>query len=360
MKPNISLRASESFNPPAAGGSKEAAFDSNGELNAYNNKDVITQLSNVLAHLSASKEGPAVRFARHASAAERGEYFSALHEALQQGDEGMRIVGQELLNPIREILDYEGFARKVLAPREVGPGEIPRYDRDAYITAWVIGRDGITPESRVQGRYFYPNEFLVTARPTVEIQDIYQMQYDVLARSQDRARQAVEYQEDRACINLLDAAATTVNDITYGVGFTWDVLMDLKWQVEKNRLPCDKMLVNLSETRSLFKSINSSTGGYHFDPVTNRELILQGYLGNILGIQLIASAGNGLFEPVPMGTIYAVSRPEYLGGMPIRVPLQSEPINEFLLGNAVKGWFFFEMISEVVLNPRGVAKAVIS
>ena len=354
MKPNISLRAAQTFNPPAAGGSREPAFNNKGELNAYDFKDTVTQLTNVLTHLAAQKEGPTTAFARHASANERAEYFSALNDALSQGDEGMRIVGQELLNPIREILDYEGFARKVLAPREVGPGEIPRYDRDAYITAWVIGRDGITPESRVQGRYFYPVEFLVTARPTVEIQDIYQMQYDVLARAQDRARQAVEYQEDRACVNLLETSSTTVNDITYVTQFDWNALMDLKYQVEKNRLPVDKFLINLSESRDILKYVTNE----HFDPVTQREIILQGYLGNILGIQLIASAGNGLFEPVPAGTVYAVSRPEYLGGMPIRVPLQSEPINEFLLGNAVKGWFFFEMISEVVLNPRGVAKAV--
>jgi len=361
--PKISLKASQAFNPPSFGGENAQgqvkagsgpAFNDGGELNAYDRKDAVNQLRSVLSFMANTDEGSITRHAKTMTANDRSEYFQALHTALQQGDEGMRIVGQELLNPIREVLDYEGFSRKVLAVREVGPGEIPRYDRDAYVTAWVIGNDGITPESRVSGRYYYPPEFLVTANVTLAIQDIYQMQYDALARSQDRAKQAIEFREDSACINLVDSASTTVNDVTYCTQFDWNALMDLKYQVEKNRLPCDKFLINLSETRDMLKYINYQ----HFDPVTMREVVLSGYIGNIAGVQIVASAGNGIFEPVPAGTVYAVSRPEYVGGMPIRVPLQSEPTNRFLLGEPIKGWFFYEMISQVVLNPRGVAKAV--
>jgi hypothetical protein len=264
------------------------------------------------------------------------------------------MVGQELLNPIREVLDYDGYSRKVLAPREIGPGEIPRYDRDAYTTAWVVGPDGITPESRVTGRYYYPPEFMVTAYATLSITDIYQMQYDSLARTQDRTAQATMFKEDSALINLLDTASTTINEPVYVTNFDWNALFNLRYQIEKNRLPCDKFLINMSEIRDMMIYINYQ----HMDPVTMRELILKGYIGNIAGVQIIANAGNGIFEPVPPGTVYAVSRPEYVGGMPIRVPLQTEPINRFLLGEPIKGWFFYEMISQVVLNPRGVAKAV--
>jgi hypothetical protein len=368
MATNISLRASQAFNPPGYGGEtpqgsilpgSDPAFNAQGELNAYSKKDAVNQLRSVLDFMSRNASQGTMSAIAQAedqtrTAEQRAQYFQALEEAFRSGEEGMRIVGQELLNPIREVLDYEGFARKVLAPREIGPGYIPRYDRDVYVTAWTIAPDGITPESRVQGKYVYPAEFLVTAQVTIDIRDLYQMQYDALARGQDRARQAIEFKEDSAAVNLLDTASTTVNSITYVTSFDWNALMDLKYQIERNRLPCDKFLINLSELRDMLKFINYQ----HFDPITMREIVLSGHIGNIAGVQLYASAGNGIFEPVPAGTVYAVSRPELVGGMPIRVPLQSEPTNRFLLGEPIKGFFFLEMISEIILNPRGVAKAV--
>lgn len=360
---DVSLK-SATFNPPSFGGENAwgkptagegLAFDDKGELNAYSRNDAITQLRSVLYHMASAQEGPMTRQAKTATAEQKGQYFAALQDALNShGEQGMRIVGQELLNPVREIIDFEGLSRKVWAPREVGPGEIPRYDRDVYVTAWTVARDGVTPESKVTGRFVFPPEFLVSADVIVDLRDIYTMQYDVLARSQDRARQAIEYREDTATVNLLDTASTTVNDVVYSTQFDWNALMDLKYQIEKNRLPCDKFLINLAETRDMLKYINYQ----HMDPVTMREVIMRGYIGNIAGVQLIASAGNGLFEPVPAGTVYACSRPEYLGGMPVRIPLTSEPINKFLMGLPEKGWFFYEMIGMVVLNPRGVAKAV--
>lgn len=362
MLPKLNLKATE-FNPSGYGGenadgtikhSASPVFNDSGELNAYDRRDALMQVRSIVdAMLSAQTLPTFQRHARTLTAEQRKEYVETVKEALQS-HEGMVLVGQELQNPIREVLDYEGFARKVFVPRDVGPGEIPRYDRDLYPVAWVVGVDGITPESMPVGRYFYPPEWTVTANIMLHVQDIYQLQYDAIARAQDRAKQAIQYQEDRSCVNLIDTASTVVNDIVYSSTFDWNALIDLRWQVEKNRIPCSKFLINLAETRDILKYVNYQ----HFDPVTMREVILAGYLGQIAGVQLVASAGNGIFEPVPPGTVYAVSEPQYLGGMPIRVPLQSEPTNKFLLGEAKKGWFLFETISQVVLNPRGAAKAV--
>lgn len=362
----ISLNASN-FNAPSYGGEDThgkikagdgQVFNDKGELNAYDKQDAVRQLAATIQNLMATGGGVskvASQSKIYASATDRAEYFNTLKSAIDSGPEGMKIAGETLLNPIREILDYEGFARKCLAVREIGPGEIPRYDRDIYPVAWVVARDGITPESHITARYFYPEEFLVTANINIDIRDIYQMQYDSLARSQDRARQAVEYREDAAFINVIDAASTTVNDIVYPSTWDWSGLIDLKYEVEKNRIPCDKFLFNMAEVNALLKNLNYQ----HIDPITTREIVLNGYIGNIAGVDIIVSAGNGYFEPVPSGTVYALSRPEYVGGMPIRIPLQSEPINKFFIGEPVKGWFLYEMIGQVVLNPRGVAKAVL-
>jgi hypothetical protein len=42
--------------------------------------------------------------------------------------------------------------------------------------------------------------------------------------------------------------------------------------------------------------------------------------------------------------------------MPIRVELFSEPVTQFLEGKATRGWLWYELISQVVINPKGVSK----
>ena len=91
------------------------------------------------------------------------------------------------------------------------------------------------------------------------------------------------------------------------------------------------------------------------DPVTQRELIMAGFIGTILNAQIITTAGTQTFEILQPGQVKAVTAPEYLGGMPIRVELFSEPVNEFMLGKPRQGWFWYELISQVLVNAAGVS-----
>jgi hypothetical protein len=258
------------------------------------------------------------------------------------------------LNPIKEVIDYEGLARKVFAPRTVKAGEIVRYDKDVYIQGWVIAEDGTTPQSVVEGRYIYPPEFEVTSYPSIEIKDKYRAQYDILARVQDRARMAIEYQEDLALINLLQAGAGATNTTTYFSALNLAALESIRYQIERHRLICDKFIIHRQEVSDLINQLSTTV----VDPVTRRELVMAGYIGTILNAMLITTAGTQTFEILQPGQVVAVTAPEYLGGMPIRVELFSEPVNEFMLGKPRQGWFWYELISQVLVNPAGVAIGV--
>ena len=61
------------------------------------------------------------------------------------------------------------------------------------------------------------------------------------------------------------------------------------------------------------------------------------------------------YQILQPGVAKAVTAPEYLGGMPIRVELFSEPVNEFMIGNPRQGWFYYELLSMILINPAGVA-----
>ena len=329
----------------------ERMFDKKGELNAYDDKDALQQIAYLLQNVT-KKASPGTFYREASNQMNPDDRRKVLAAAMQDPTgEGFAIVGQELLLPIKDIIDYEGWARKVYRVRPLAQGELFRIAKDVRATAWVVGQDGQSIESRLHGRYIQPSEFKVTAFPTVDIEDIYQMNYDVLDRAQDTARQEIELEEDKRALALLDRAAVTVNSQTIFTTLGISAFEDVRYQVERHRLMVEKFLINRAELSDIVKTMSTAV-----DPVTERELILAGYIGNILNSQILTAAGTGVEEVVPSGTFYAVTGSEYLGEMGVRVELFSEPFNMFSHRRLVKGWAFGEIIGYGIPNARSVAK----
>jgi hypothetical protein len=363
---------SGAFNPQAFGGfsdskrddvrdalgmtkSASRMFDNKGELNAYDKKDALTQIAYLLNNVT--KKAAPGSFYREASAVPAEDRRKILAAAMSDpSGEGFAIVGQELLLPIKDIIDYEGWARKIFRVRPLAQGELFRIAKDVRSTAWVVGQDGQSIEARLYGRYITPSEFKVTSFPTVDIEDIYQMNFDVLDRAQDTARQEIELEEDKRALSLIDQAATTVNSTTIFSTLGVAALEDIRFQVERHRLVVEKFLINRRELTDLIKTAVGLNGSQTVDPVTERELILAGYVGNVLNAQIITAAGTGVEEVVPAGTVYATTGSEYMGEMGVRVELFSEPFNKFSQREMVKGWAFGEIIGFALPNSRAVAK----
>lgn len=331
--------------------SKDRMFDKSGQINASDNADALRQIAHLLQRVS-----PAARrvAAVQETAAQRTARMRVLAEAMQDPTgEGFAIVGQELLLPIKDIVDYEGWARKVYRVRPLAQGELFRIAKDVRSVAFVVGQDGQAIEARLHGKYIQPDETKIVAFTSVDLFDIYQMNYDVLDRAQDTARQEIELNEDRRGERLLNRAATAVNTATTYTTLGTGAFEDVRYQVERHRLMVEKFLINRAELSDVLKTMSTTV-----DPVTERELILAGYIGNYLNAQIITTAGTNVEEVVPQGTFYAVTGSEYLGEMGIRVELFSEPYNRFVTAETVKGWAFCEIIGFGIPNARAVAIGV--
>lgn len=358
----VDRRTGDEFNPMSVGrlgrsgkrseSATEKMFNARGELNASNKGEALDKIQAILDGMAnGTYDAGNVRVASQAGDYTVDESEAILREAFSDpSSEGFRQVGQGLLNPIKEVIDYEGLARKILAPRTVKAGEVVRYDKDVYIQGWVIAEDGQTPQSVVEGKYIYPPEFEVTAYPSIEIKDKYRAQYDILARVQDRARMAIEYQEDLALVALLTAGANQVNTTTLFATLNLAALEAIRYQIERHRLICDKFIIHRQEVSDLINNLVNNV-----DPVTTRELVMAGYIGSILNALIITTAGTNTYEILQPGEVLACTVPEYLGGMPVRVELFSEPVNEFMTGLPRQGWFWYELISQVLANPAGVS-----
>ncbi len=344
------------YNPRAFGGrsaikgalnSQNRLFNKEGQINANSKEDALTQIAHLLQNTSrtAMSKSAFNKQSDMTPEARREVLASAM-----QDPEGFKVLGQELLLPIKDIVDYEGWARKVYRVRPLAQGELFRISKDVRATAWIVGQDGQAIESRLYGKYVQPSEFKIASFPTVDIEDIYQMNFDVLDRAQDTARQEIEVEEDKRGQALIDRAARTINVPTTFSTLGVAAFEDVRFQVERHRLVVEKFLINRAELSDVIKTMSSNV-----DPVTERELILAGYIGSFLNAQIVTAAGTGVEEVVPAGTFYACTGPEYMGEMGIRVELFSEPFNMYGFKRTVKGWAFVEIVGFAVVNPRAVA-----
>jgi len=338
------------YNRGKVASSNRRMFDKKGKINAFDKKDALTQIYHLMNDVTKKNAGSLsmTRSSEQDTEKQRRVLAAALKDP---SGEGFHRVGQELALPIKAILDYEGFSRKIYRVRQLGQAELFRVPKDIRSVAYIIGQDGMTPEARIKTKWITPEEFKVTAFPAIDIMDIYQTNFDILARAQDTARQEIELQEDKAGIDLLNAASTAVNTTTTFTTLGIGAFEDVRFQVERHRLLVENFLIARAEVSDIVKTMSSSV-----DPVTERELILAGYIGNILNAQILTSAGTGVEEVIPAGTFYATTGPDYLGEMGERIELFSEPYNRYGTGETVKGWAFCEMIGFVIPNARACAK----
>lgn len=353
-------KTGEPFNPlnfgkPGRSGkraqaSSERLWDKDGNVNANSSRDVLDKIKGLLDGMA---DGTYDVLNKTASM-DDAQSETILRQAFSDPTtEGFKQVGQALLNPIKEVIDYEGVMRKVWAPRSVKQGEVIRYDKDVFVVAHVIAEDGMTPQSVVEGKYVYPPEFEISAYPSIELKDQYRAQYDILARAQDRARQGIEYREDIASINLLRAGGNIKNNTTFSAAMNLATIEAIRYQIERHRLICDKLIINRQEVSDMINTMTPLV----VDPVTRRELMMAGFLGTILNTMIITTAGTNPYnyEILAPGEAIAVTAPEYLGGLAVRVELMSEPVTEFHEGRPRRGWYWWEMMALALINPAGVA-----
>jgi len=340
----------------AVGNRRRPMFNSQGEINADNKRDALVQIKHLLGSVgprhqdALSLYNPNSPQEKMSKEARRDILAAALTDP---SGAGWHVVGQELALPIKQILDYEGFARKWYQIRDLAQGELFRVPVDVRSVAWVVGQDGQVPEARIKSKWITPKEDKIVSYPTVDIEDIYHLNFDVLDRAQDTARQEIELAEDKLGILLADAASTAQNTVTTYSTLGINALEDVRFQVERHRLMVEKYFINRAELSDIIKTMSAAV-----DPVTERELILAGHIGNILNAQILTAAGTGVEEVIPAGTFYATTASEYYGVMGIRMDLFSEPFNKYSHMETVKGWAFAEIVGFACANSKAVAKGV--
>ena len=324
------------------------------EINASSKEDLMRQIGNLL---DAYQSGEIRR--THASVEEDREKKEALVTAALNDNEGIawRALGEVMAEEIQTAMDREGFARKVLITKDLGRGEVGRVPiKKKDVMAWYMTTDANVPASVIRQSYIYPDEFYLNAEILIETRELAQSPVDLLDEKYSDGLEQIMVGEDRVWKILADRAATTVNDVVYYNFFTPAIFATLVSAIRAWNIPCTSAIIAYDLWNDI---IGDATFANWFDPVTKREMILNGTLGSILGVELITDAFR---EPnlhvLNKGEVYFCGAPKTLGAITKRQDVTSDPINNYNNGKPQKGWFISAIEGMTIANSRAIAKGI--
>lgn len=265
-------------------------------------------------------------------------------------------LGTGIVGPIQIKLKYEGFARSILVEDALEKGPLQPYDViDDLGQAYVLNQtDGEVKIQMFEGKQVYPTLFRIASFPMVRAEDLLYLRADLIEHAQDETRQAIMKQEDGRLLALLASAISSYatepthtitpdHIVEIGVGNPLDLVdfYDLVSRVEQHEIVSNTLLINPADARDFY------TWSYQQTGMGERERVFGG--GDITKIGEFTLMKSIL---VPIGTVYLVPEPNWLGQMPIKQGLEVVENNKVQTFH--RGWVFSEVLGMMVLNPRGL------
>jgi len=341
------------------------AFNDVGEVNASNTREAAQVVASILNSAAAQE---------YMQPDETDFDINEANQVLRTAattEEGMRYIAQESVDPIKDVLDYRGMARSMMKTVNVPNGTRHFLQLDVRATAAVInGRHGKSVQvSQPDAEYVEADRFTITSNAKMSIVSLHEARFDMLSRIQDTMRQEIEREEDKRFIALVDTSAQIGGNsqVAYNDAPSVGVFEAMKYQIERHPKNVGAFIMHRLELSNLITAWagdstvvgNPFTGGSPVDFVTQREVILSGWVGNVLGVPLKITAGSRTADVVvPTGRIYAVAPKEELGEFGVHIDLMAEPYTLAAQGEPAKGFLAVEHISMVIPRAYSCVRAV--
>lgn len=280
----------------------------------------------------------------------QAEQEYALQSALRT-PEGRFEVGQTLLEPFKEGRDYVGLSRKLFFVDMIPQGAPMWYDKDPQFSAVTIAERGSVPIEEIYGERVILDPYPITVLVRIPTLEVAVRRFNILDREQVRARAEMAEVEDSQSFSVFSFAATRTTsrnaEVTNYSDISRESLSEAYANVESNDAPPANVVMHAQQYRDI-----RNWDGTDFDPVSRRELLKTGYVGDIW------NASIRLSKIQTQGTVHVLADPEFLGVLAVRIDLdQMEAPNPQKLQY---GWVFYEYISQAVITDVGVCQITLS
>ncbi len=331
---------------------------SNGEFNATNKREVmqaVATLHNLFQSGQVHAEemngsDPNTVMEVRAARAKR------LHEAYaDRSGQAWQALGEVIGDEIWQTLGREGFARKTLLLKPLGKGETGRLRvRKKDVVSFFVTADPNVIASQVRQFYVYPPEFYLISMIVIEDKEIEQASGDLLDDKYQDGLEQILVREDNVWLNLARQAAPTSNDLFFFNTFTPTVFSEMRTQVARWGIPVTTSLIAFDLWNDIIADTEFSSW---FDPVSKHEIVLEGSLGSLLGVQLITDAfRHETLKVLSEGEVFFLGAPQTLGGITQRRELVTQSIDKYNQGIPERGWFMQQIEGMSIVNDRALTR----
>lgn len=268
-----------------------------------------------------------------------------------QSAQGRRKLAASMIQPLRIRRDYTSVLRKAFLVEDLPDGALPIYDRDPDVTAFVIGEEGQNVLNFIKPRRVLFPLFEIASNPSIPITQLKERRYDLIERSQDLAKSEIQAEEDTRGFSILDAVATDPNapnpDIPVVAPITPDVLADSFADIERHDLRVARIFMNAKDYTDVRKF-----GRDILDVESQAALLATGLMANLWGAKIIVS------RIVPVGQVYVLAEPEYVGRIPVRTELTV--MSADVPQERTVGFSIFEHLGIGAHNPRALSRLIVT
>jgi len=323
------------------------------EINASSKKDLMGQIGFLLNQYGNGKIANA-RTSQKEAALQVAERNQIVADAFRdRSGEDFQLLGEVVTDQIIETSERQGFARTLLGVRPLGKGEdakVPVRKRDAM--AFMATVDSKVTAQEIRQAYLYPPLFSIDAYIVIEEGDIQGAPFDLLDAKYQDGLIAMMVREDRILRDLMLAAAPLFNDRVFFGNFNPASLAQMQNQVSSWGAPAANLLI----AYDLWQDIISNNDFVNwFDPVHQHELILEGRLGTLLGMQVLTDGFRyEQLRVLEQGEAFVTAPPGNLGMLLEQTPPEAKAIDLAVIGQAARGWFIHSGEGMVVGNARAI------
>ena len=269
--------------------------------------------------------------------------------------DGRAKLAASMTQPLRLRRDYTSVGRKTFLVEQLPDGALPIYDKDAGVTAYVVGEEGENILAIQKPRRVLFPLFEIASNPVIPLTQVKERRFDLIERSQDLAKAEIQAEEDTRVFEVLDAVATagydnigaTNADIPATAPLTPADLADAFASVERHDLRVARIFANALDYSDIRK-----WGRDVLDIETQASLLKTGLMGTVWGAQIIVS------RKVPAGYMYVCAEPEFFGRIPVRTELTV--LSADSPRDRTIGFSCFENLGIGCHNPLGLCRVILS
>jgi len=262
---------------------------------------------------------------------------------LMQSPGGLQKVAQQMLSPLKRDLLFEGRIRQLFQTYKLALGEEAVFDADLDVPAASIAVNGLPQELVVYADRIRVETSPIATRPMIRWNESNFRKYDILNRTQERAKASIMFAEDSrgyALINFASGltnqtpvsslagttAATNNPSVLSSTGkLDQETLVTAIVTLRSKLLVASKIYLNPLRTADLmlFNTTVSGTGGAGiFAPNFQDMAMKAGKVGQIWGTDVLESI------IVPSAQVFVLAPADYLGVLAVRTDVSVETMKD--------------------------------